>query len=477
MADRRTISNPVQFLHKKTMDEGIANRSRTIPDRRTISEELEKYGYVFSMKKSILLYLGTMLVMIALGQYFKLQFIPQIIVILFTALLLPLFMKNSLRNRYNQRRFSDLNLYMEQFLYSFQKSGKILTTLEEVADLFPQGEFHDTILEAIQVITNTYDEKNVEAKGLRIIESAYPNGTLSNIHRLALNVEEDGGEYQTSIRLLLEARQMWADRNYALLKEKRHQRNRVMLSILTTLFLCAMIGYMGERLDMAVSGNIVSQVMTVIVLCVDLFIFYRADKKFAQDDAIEERDAIKDILESKENLKKYNPKNPLDRMGIRIARKRVTRQMEKDFPKWLMQVSLLLQTENVHMAIYRSYSHAPLILKGDIKKLLEYLDQDPVSIQPYLNFLSDYTLPEVHSTMKMLYSLSEGKGAEASVQIAEVIKRNHEIMDRSAKLSNEDAMAGMQVLFLAPQITGGLKMLVDMVLLFTVYMVQLGNGV
>ncbi len=453
MADRRTISNPVQFLHKKTMDEGIAKSSRTIPDRRTISEELEKYGYVFSMKKSILLYLGTMFVMIALGQYFKLQFIPQMIVILFTALLLPLFMKNSLRNRYNQRRFSDLNLYMEQFLYSFQKSGKILTTLEEVADLFPQGEFHDTILEAIQVITNTYDEKNVEAKGLRIIESAYPNGTLSNIHRLALNVEEDGGEYQTSIRLLLEARQMWADRNYALLKEKRHQRNRVMLSILTTLFLCAMIGYMGERLDMAVSGNIVSQVMTVIVLCVDLFIFYRADKKFAQDDAIEERDAIKDILESKENLKKYNPKNPLDRMGIRIARKRVTRQMEKDFPKWLMQVSLLLQTENVHMAIYRSYS------------------------QPYLNFLSDYTLPEVHSTMKMLYSLSEGKGAEASVQIAEVIKRNHEIMDRSAKLSNEDAMAGMQVLFLAPQITGGLKMLVDMVLLFTVYMVQLGNGV
>jgi hypothetical protein len=50
-------------------------------------------------------------------------------------------------------------------------------------------------------------------------------------------------------------------------------------------------------------------------------------------------------------------------------------------------------------------------------------------------------------------------------------------MNRSAKLSNEDAMAGMQVLFLAPQITGGLKMLVDMVLLFTVYMVQLGNGV
>jgi len=91
-------------------------------------------------------------------------------------------------------------------------------------------------------------------------------------------------------------------------------------------------------------------------------------------------------------------------------------------------------------------------------------------MEPYLAFLQTYALPEVQSSMKMLYSLSEGTGGNASSQISDIIRRNQLLFDQAQKMKNEDALGGLYALFLAPQLTGGAKMLVDMVMLFYVMM-------
>ena len=91
-------------------------------------------------------------------------------------------------------------------------------------------------------------------------------------------------------------------------------------------------------------------------------------------------------------------------------------------------------------------------------------------MKPYNDFLSDFNLPEVRSAMKMLFSLSEGTGANASDQIQDIIRRNQYMMDRAEKLRMEDTQAGMYALFLAPQLTGGAKLLVDMILLLVCYL-------
>jgi len=44
------------------------------------------------------------------------------------------------------------------------------------------------------------------------------------------------------------------------------------------------------------------------------------------------------------------------------------------------------------------------------------------------------------------------------------------MIDRAAKLKNEDNIAGMEALFLAPQVTAGIKMICDMLVLFTMYL-------
>ena len=58
------------------------------------------------------------------------------------------------------------------------------------------------------------------------------------------------------------------------------------------------------------------------------------------------------------------------------------------------------------------------------------------------------------------------------MQIADIIRRNQLLYDKAQKIANEDSMAGMQAMFLAPQLTGGFKLVVDMVLLLVLYLGQ-----
>ena len=47
--------------------------------------------------------------------------------------------------------------------------------------------------------------------------------------------------------------------------------------------------------------------------------------------------------------------------------------MEKEFPQWLMDISLLLQTENVQVAFYRIRPQTPEVLRPAVDDMLEEL--------------------------------------------------------------------------------------------------------
>ena len=439
--------------------------------RRALSDELEKYGYVFSLKKSLFSYLLTFSGLFLLGRFFGLHAIGQILLFGAGVFLLPLFIRNTWKNRYYQRKFSDLNIYMEQFLYSFRKTGKVLTTLEDVLDLFEKGNMKATILAAIDHIQNTYNEVDFEEKALRMIEKEYPYEGLRTMHRFAIRTESVGGQYQESIQLLLDARRMWADRVYELMQAKRKKRQEVILSILTSLLLCSMIYYMAGRMGLDVADNLLAQAVTVMVLFLDLLIYYKTDQKLTAGYLAREDGKEKETLQQYLRMRKYGH-GPLSRLGQKAAKKNVTREIEKKFPEWLMEISLLLQTENVQVAIFRSYETAPLILQPALLQMIGKLKANPNDRSAYTDFLSEFTLPEVRSSMKMLYSISEGSGGDARLQIADIIRRNQKLLDKAEKMKDEDTLAGMYALFLAPQLTGGMKLMVDMILLFAVY---LGN--
>ena len=442
---------------------------------KRLSDELNRYGYVFSIKKTGVLYVVAFAGLLLVGRLFSLNVYAQGCLCVIGLFFLPLFLKNAYANQYYQRRFSDLNIYLEQFLYSFQKTGKVLATLEDLSLLFEGEEAGDRIEAAKNYILTTFDECDVEKKGLSIIEHEYENYMLEVVHKFALQAEMLGGDYSLSLQLLLEARRLWADRIYELQQSRRKKRRDILFSIFVSILICLFIYFISYRLELHMELHPVAQVATVIVLGLDFLIFYKADSQltvgFSEEEESKER-----YLDYYKKLEEESPKSLYAKIDRYFLKKYVTRELEKVFPKWLMTVSLLLQSENVQIAIYKSYDDAPDILKPALKGLMEELKVHPDSMEPYMNFLKDYTLPEVHSAMKMLYSISEGTGGNYEHQISEILERNQRLMDKAQKIQNEDKLAGLYGLFLAPQLTAGMKMAVDLMLLIVLYLGQNNLG-
>ena len=438
--------------------------------RKKLSDELVKYGYVFSLPKMLITYFLMAVFTILLGLFFQLNAVFIVALCICACLMLPLYIRNYNYNRYQQQRFSDVNVYMEQFMYSFMKTGKILSTLYDVKELFPKGKMCDVINKSIKYIKDTYEESDVEGKALEIISDEYQYEGLKTMHGFALSVEANGGAYISCMQLILEARRMWADRVYEQMKIRKHQKVLVLMSIVTSLILCSVLYYMSDRMDVSVGSEMISQIVTFVVIFLDMWIYYLADRKLSVD-FLEEDNKDDEIMVSKyKRFQKYKEKPSSHYLSIKIARKQLTRAFEKEFPRWLLQVSLLLQSENVQVAIFKSLKDAPRLMQDELAKLILELKSEPTSMKPYNNFLEDYNMPEVRSAMKMLFSLSEGTGANASDQIEDIIRRNQQMMNKAEKLRMEDTASGMYALFLAPQLTGGCKLLVDMILLLVCYM-------
>lgn len=443
--------------------------------KETLSEEFKRYGYVFSKKKTIISLIFVFIFTFILVKFFSLDITSNIILIVFTLILLPFFYKNSAESEYVQQRFSDVNTYMEQFLYSFEKTGKILDTLRDTYLLFSNGTMKKKIGMAIHHIENSYESIS-EKEALQIIEREYKVDGIEKIHNFALDVEKEGGEYRKNSNILLEDRRMWTNRIFDYISKKRTLKNRVTLSILFTLLLCSMIYLLGNKIKIDISKNKFVQIGTTFVICMDIFIYYLADKKMAKADFMEKQKQ-NDLAIKKQNHwikikkeQKHGKLNALLNYKYKLDKKMISKQIEKDFPKWLLSLSLLLQNYNVSVAIEKSLENAPLIIKPHVKELVKELRTNPVGIEPYLNFMKDYTLPDVKTAMKALYSLSENGNGNSSDEIKELLDRNHTMMDKAFRLENEDRLSSFLILFFMPQITGGIKLIVDMMALFGEYL-------
>ena len=64
--------------------------------------------------------------------------------------------------------------------------------------------------------------------------------------------------------------------------------------------------------------------------------------------------------------------------------------------------------------------------------------------------------------MNLLYAMSMGQGGNARHKISNLIRRNQEMQNEAEKQMDQDRTSGLYLLFLAPVLTGGMKMLVDM---------------
>lgn len=360
-----------------------------------------------------------------------------------------------------QTRLQEAELYMEQMLYAFLQNPKILSALETVCVLFEPGAMRKQIETAIFHLRKEYDSNMKEE--LDAIEQQYENRRMKEMHAYFLMVEQYGGAYETTVELLLEDLQKWMERVRLHQQDCKKYRRNVFLAVGLSILVCAITNHLLPK-DIELSQLLVCQIASILFLSLDMLICFRAMKRTCRN-WLKERESYGEGDEKKYRYVQFHK-------GVRsnFYRKYLRKKMEKEFPQWLMDISLLLQTENVQVAFYRIRPQTPEILRPAADDMLEELSQNPESLEPYLNFLKDYDLPDVHSAMRMLYALSNGGYGNSEKQLSQILKRNQELLDKAEREQNQDSLAGLYALFLAPALTGAGKMMIDMTAFLVVFL-------
>lgn len=487
---------------------------------RNLEHEVHVYGYNFSWKKHVLVIICSLLGISAIGILFRLGAAYFTAVILAAAAILPVFVLNMYKGMYEQKRFADAVTYCEQMLYAFQKDKKILSALKDTRGVFEQGGMKDAIDEAISYLETGKAKENIFREALEIIERRYACVKIHMVHELLVSNEEFGGEIENSIYLMLNDIELWKRRGYQLQADKKTSHADNMISIVVATILCAVALYVlnamgnlypgAEGVDIFKVGVI--QISSFLFILFQLFVlaksFWRLAVNWLQSEMLHDAEYV---LSSYDTVMRYDEGKEKKRsvilsaiffaacvpafffhinwlgilciliaafmlmqhrIGYNLAKKDVSSEMYLALPQWLMEIALLLQNNNVHVAIAKSMEQAPVVLQYELKMLMQRLNEQPDKLSSYTDFCKNFDIPEVQSCMKMLHAISEFGTGDVAVQINNLIQRVNEMQNMADKLRNDSVAFKAKMIFSYPVLAATVKLLIDLTV-GMVYMMQI----
>lgn len=471
---------------------------------KNLLNDLDRMGIEKPFKTIAIYYFIFAVILVCIALLLRLQ-IPYVIILgLCELFIVPLCIKNHYQKGYEDKRFSEVGQYIEQMLYSFKDSKKVLKSLHDIEPMFKNSEMGDAIKEM---------EIDIEKQGLEYamkhFEAKYDCQKIHQMHKFMYESETIGGNHKKSVDILLKDKEAWVERTLAFQKEKRNKKTQCIASIVASFIICVIMEkVLPSTID--ISQNIVVQITTMLLSIIDLILYYIVDKRCCSSilNTLKTR-KDSEIKRYYEYVINYDSKRefikglkmqifPLAIIAVGIVLniipiivigmlfclwflfnykityksrlKAIKDEISIQFPRWLMQMALLVQSNSVQVALYKSIPEAATVLKPELIKLNNKLRDNPTSVDPYLEFMDYFKMPEITASMKMFYAISSGAGSDVERQINDIIKRNNVMLDKAEKLAFDNALGGMYALFLAPQLSGGFKMLIDMVIFFMMFM-------
>lgn len=480
---------------------------------KNLEKEVHVYGYHFSWKTHLLLIICSMLGIGAVGILFQLEPVYFIVIMAAVLAVLPVFVLHMYKKMFEQKRFSDVVTYAEQMLYAFQKTGKVVSALRETREIFGEGQMLEVVDRAIAYLEAGRAESadGVLREALKMIEEPYSCTKIQTVHKLLISAEEYGGDTQDSILLLLEDVELWKRRGYQLQAEKKRSHTDNIISIVLSVILCAAALYvldsMRELFPEASTGvNIfkmgVIQVSSVLFILLLLAVLLKSFKKLTVNwlgDGGLHKDAY--LLGSYRMVVHYEERKQrkrslicavpclvlagllflLDekgfalagvllgvflllqhRIGYALAKRDINQGLYVALPQWLMQIALLLQSNNVQVSIAKSVESAPAVLQEELQKLMGRVQEAPDNLSAYTDFCKDFDVPETQSCMKMLHAMSESGTGNAKIQINNLLHRVHEMQSMADRIRDKDTAFKMRLIFSYPVAGASAKLLVDL---------------
>ena len=457
-----------------------------------------------------MIYLVLVAVVFFLHLLLKMNWIVSVILLGLGLIALPIHGKVLKQQRESEKRFFQASLYMDTVLYAFLKEEKVEAAIRDAALTLPEGAMKEAVSRCHERLLMTSDDRNVMEEALEEIAKEFPCKRIQDIHAFMVHVEYYGGEIERPVKLLLEDKGRWEKRIQKAMEERKKKLSDILLSVAFSLLICGVILYL-PVLNVDISGNWIVQIVTLVVLAADDVVVLKAQKYLSvdwltlglskdDDYYVKKMQEFKSFDEKKEG----RPSRILGFIGLALSlvllvlgkewlssiglflsiflfqqhkvghsllRKNLTKEISYAFPNWLLDLVLLLQSENVHMALQKSRMHVPGVLREELDHLLERLEIEPESSEPYHRFLQEFSIPEVHSAMSSLYGLSIGNSMNGDRQMSELVTRNLTLLDITETKRLRDGGSGMYLLFLAPVLTASFKMVIDMALLM-IYFIQ-----
>ena len=495
LTEEKETPNKSETNKKEKFEEKRKNK------KRNIIKEANQYGYNIKLKNIILYMLGYVSIVGFLCWFMGINIAITLVTIIISAFFLPSLIVNAYKRKYEKMRFADISQYIEQLLYSFKNSKKIYKSIEDILPLFKNSLIYPDLVQMKEDIL-----KYGNGEALARFEEKYNCDKISQVHKFLIESETIGGETDDTIDLLLEDNSRWKERTEEFQKDRNKWRISVICAIVVSFALCILMEKMLPS-KVNISKNLFIQITTGLAFIFEIIIYNALDKRlstsFLNNLTTHPDEEIKKYYEEivnydkKKTLKK-SIKGSIIPLGGAIAAyilfsntfllitliifsammfatpfmnhkrhyKIIKQEITIQFPKWLMSMAMLAQSNSIQVSLYKSIYTAPTVLKPELIKLNNGLRDNPASVDPYFDFMKDFDMPDITASMKMFYAISSGAGSDTQKQIRDIIKRTNLMVDKSEKLANDNFVAGLYTLFLAPQVVGAMKLMIDMVVFF-----------
>lgn len=487
-----------------------------------LQKEVKRYGYTFNLKLYLIFVAATIGAIVFLSMLFRLKVVFSIVLFLSSAIVLPKFLLNMYQRMYQQKRLDEASDYSENMMYSFKKTGTILQSLRDTLEIYDETHIRMRVCleKAIAYLEAGHSESGrLYEEALAIIEHEYNNSRIRMIHKFLVNVEMHGGEFDNSMNILLNEKSRWIKNTYALQREKQTMWRLTVVALIISIGLCYFVlaSMKGIPTTINMMETIYVQVSSMMLIIADLLILLKTSSALTKDWLCDEQRYTDEYLRyAYNNVVNYDVKRQRKlsilfaipfgiitciliafgqsifsiiaaivtmfiifsyKIGYHANFNFVLDQVYLSISDWLIDMALLLQSNNVQVAISNSYANAPEILKTEILRLQERLVENPTDIKSYTRFCEKFDMPDVKSAMRMLYTLSEIGSGDAQEQMRTLIENNSEIISYAESLKYKNEIGKMKLIFSSPLLTGSAKMLVDLAVIMVVMLPSMAQTV
>lgn len=157
-------------------------------------------------------------------------------------------------------------------------------------------------------------------------------------------------------------------------------------------------------------------------------------------------------------------------MAVQICR----REIQQEFPYWILTVTLYLQEDSVYQSIFHSMEEQGVILNQEIQKLLNNIYDTPDSVGAYLKFCEFADIPELQTVMKLLYAINTNGVQDTKRQILFLVEQNCFVVSQTEETLMTRRLWVLEALKQFPMVVGGIKIVFDLFLFLLFFMKDMG---